>query len=160
MNLSGIQQLFEAVRQAGISATSRVRQFDRRVWHSFSRDHPGGLRAQRRSLPMAPRKRSENSCWPILVAAVSLTASESGSQPFVFDQGNRTRLPPDFFPSIIREPLKGQTAVLPVAEDVRHWFASPRAAVNFLFHAGALDLINLVRAVRLTCPGYRLRWER
>ena len=30
--------------------------------------------------------------------------------------------------------------MLPVGEEVRHWFASPRAAVDFLFHAGALDL--------------------
>src|SRR5712692_6334615 len=35
-----------------------------------------------------------------------------------------------FFSSIIREPLDGQEAVLPVSEDVRHWFASPRAAVG------------------------------
>ena len=34
-----------------------------------------------------------------------------------------------FFSSILREPLVGQEAVLPVSETVRHWFASPRAAV-------------------------------
>ena len=34
-----------------------------------------------------------------------------------------------FFSGIIREPLAGQEAVLPVPETVRHWFASPRAAV-------------------------------
>src|SRR5215475_12975900 len=39
-----------------------------------------------------------------------------------------------FFSSIIREPLSGQEAVLPVSEDVRHWFAGPRAAVGFLLH--------------------------
>ncbi len=33
-----------------------------------------------------------------------------------------------FFSSIIREPLNGQDAVLPVSTAVRHWFASPRAA--------------------------------
>src|ERR1700674_5470422 len=43
-----------------------------------------------------------------------------------------------FFSSIIREPLAGQEAVLPVDEDVRHWFASPRAAVGFLLHSAAL----------------------
>ena len=30
-----------------------------------------------------------------------------------------------FFSNIIREPLAGQEAVLPVAEDVRHWHAEP-----------------------------------
>src|SRR4051794_15923489 len=37
-----------------------------------------------------------------------------------------------FFSSIIREPLNGQDAVLPVSTDVRHWFASPRSAIGCL----------------------------
>ena len=37
-----------------------------------------------------------------------------------------------FFSSIIREPLNGQEAVLPVPDDTRHWHASPRSAVGFL----------------------------
>ena len=37
-----------------------------------------------------------------------------------------------FFSGIIREPLAGQEAILPVGEDVRHWHASPRSAVGFL----------------------------
>ena len=44
-----------------------------------------------------------------------------------------------FFSSILREPLVGQEAVLPVPDTLRHWFASPRAAVGFLLHAAALD---------------------
>jgi D-erythronate 2-dehydrogenase len=58
-----------------------------------------------------------------------------------------------FFSNIIREPLNGREAVLPVSDSVRHWFASPRAAVQFLVHAAALDgdAIGLPRA--LTMPG-------
>lgn len=58
-----------------------------------------------------------------------------------------------FFSNIIREPLNGREAVLPVSDWVRHWFASPRAAVQFLVHAAALDgdAIGLPRA--LTMPG-------
>jgi nucleoside-diphosphate-sugar epimerase len=44
-----------------------------------------------------------------------------------------------FFSNIIREPLVGEEAVLPVSEDVRHWHASPRSAVNFLIHAATID---------------------
>src|SRR6478735_474576 len=44
-----------------------------------------------------------------------------------------------FFSSILREPLVGLEAVLPVPDTLRHWFASPRAAVGFLLHAAALD---------------------
>src|SRR5215212_11257046 len=44
-----------------------------------------------------------------------------------------------FFSNIIREPLNGQEAVLPVSEDVRHWHASPRSAIGFLLHAATLE---------------------
>jgi nucleoside-diphosphate-sugar epimerase len=58
-----------------------------------------------------------------------------------------------FFSSIIREPLSGQTAVLPVDDDVLHWHASPRSAVNFLLHAAALSPEQLGRRRALTLPG-------
>jgi nucleoside-diphosphate-sugar epimerase len=58
-----------------------------------------------------------------------------------------------FFSGIIREPLAGQEAVLPVSEDVRHWFASPRAAVGFLVHAAGLPREQLGARINLTMPG-------
>jgi nucleoside-diphosphate-sugar epimerase len=58
-----------------------------------------------------------------------------------------------FFSGIIREPLAGQEAVLPVSEDVRHWFASPRAAVGFFRHAASLDLAQLGPRINLAMPG-------
>jgi nucleoside-diphosphate-sugar epimerase len=58
-----------------------------------------------------------------------------------------------FFSSIIREPLNGQSAVLPVSTDVRHWFASPRAAVAFLIHAATLPSAELGARRSLTMPG-------
>jgi nucleoside-diphosphate-sugar epimerase len=58
-----------------------------------------------------------------------------------------------FFSNILREPLSGQEAVLPVDDSVRHWFASPRAAVGFLLHAARLDLARLGPRRNLTLPG-------
>ena len=58
-----------------------------------------------------------------------------------------------FFSGIIREPLIGQEAVLPVSEDVMHWHASPRAAIGFLIHAAALDGEKLGARRTLTMPG-------
>jgi len=58
-----------------------------------------------------------------------------------------------FFSNIIREPLAGQEAVLPVSEDVRHWYASPRAAVGFLLHAASIDLAPLGWRRNLNMPG-------
>jgi nucleoside-diphosphate-sugar epimerase len=58
-----------------------------------------------------------------------------------------------FFSGIIREPLAGQEAVLPVADDVMHWHASPRSAVGFLIHAAGLTREQLGNRVNLTMPG-------
>ena len=58
-----------------------------------------------------------------------------------------------FFSSIIREPLNGTPAVLPVSDEVRHWFASPRAAVGFLIHAATLPSDALGRTRAVTMPG-------
>jgi D-erythronate 2-dehydrogenase len=58
-----------------------------------------------------------------------------------------------FFSNIIREPLAGKEAVLPVSEDVRHWHASPRAAVNFLVHAATIDGAKVGPRRNLTMPG-------
>jgi D-erythronate 2-dehydrogenase len=58
-----------------------------------------------------------------------------------------------FFSSIIREPLAGEEAVLPVEESVTHWHASPRSAVGFLVHAAGLDGETLGPRVNLTMPG-------
>ncbi len=58
-----------------------------------------------------------------------------------------------FFSNIIREPLAGEEAVLPVAEDVRHWHASPKSAVGFLVHAGTMDLNAMGLRRNLSMPG-------
>lgn len=58
-----------------------------------------------------------------------------------------------FWSSIIREPLAGQDAVLPVSESVLHTFASPRAAVGYLLHAAGLPRPQLDGRINLTMPG-------
>jgi nucleoside-diphosphate-sugar epimerase len=58
-----------------------------------------------------------------------------------------------FFSNIIREPLVGEAAVLPVSDDVRHWHASPRSAVNFLIHAATIDGERIGPRRNLAMPG-------
>src|SRR5467141_3002762 len=58
-----------------------------------------------------------------------------------------------FFSNILREPLAGKEAVLPVSEDVRHWHASPRSAVGFLIHASTMDSAAAGARRNLTMPG-------
>jgi D-erythronate 2-dehydrogenase len=58
-----------------------------------------------------------------------------------------------FFSGIIREPLAGVEAALPVSETVVHTHASPRAAIGFLMHAAGLAGDALGARINLSMPG-------
>jgi nucleoside-diphosphate-sugar epimerase len=58
-----------------------------------------------------------------------------------------------FFSNILREPLAGKEAILPVSDDVRHWHATPRSAVGFLLHAATMDSDAVGPRRNLTMPG-------
>lgn len=58
-----------------------------------------------------------------------------------------------FFSNIIREPLAGKDAILPVSSDVLHWHASPRAAVGYLLHAAGIDGNAVGSRRAITMPG-------
>lgn len=58
-----------------------------------------------------------------------------------------------FFSGMIREPLAGKEAVLPVPRSVLHTHASPRSAVNFLIHAAEIDGERVGPRRNLTMPG-------
>lgn len=67
--------------------------------------------------------------------------------------GTPNRAASGFFSNILREPLRGLPATLPVPDTTRHWFASPRAAVGFLRHAATMDLGQLGAHRALNMPG-------
>ena len=67
--------------------------------------------------------------------------------------GAPNRAASGFFSNILREPLVGKEAVLPVPETVRHWHASPRAAIQFLVHAAGLDTAPMGQRRTLSLPG-------
>ena len=58
-----------------------------------------------------------------------------------------------FFSGIIREPLQGRDAVLPVPETVRAWLASPRTAIDFIAQAAEMDTAPLGWRRTLSMPG-------
>lgn len=58
-----------------------------------------------------------------------------------------------FFSGILREPINGVEAILPVSDKTRHWFASPRAAIRFLAHAATLDGALIGARRNLSLPG-------
>ena len=67
--------------------------------------------------------------------------------------GKPNKAASSFFSGILREPLAGQEAPLPVSDDVRHWFASPRAAVGFFITAATIDTSPLGPRRSMTMPG-------
>ena len=67
--------------------------------------------------------------------------------------GKPNKAASSFFSGILREPLAGQEAMLPVGEEVRHWFASPRAAVGFFITAATIDTSSLGVRRSMTMPG-------
>ena len=60
-----------------------------------------------------------------------------------------------FFSNIIREPLAGREAVLPVTDDVGQTHASPRATTEFLLHGATLDSAKLGARRTVMMPGVR-----
>jgi nucleoside-diphosphate-sugar epimerase len=55
--------------------------------------------------------------------------------------------------NILREPLKGELAVCPVAAETRMWIASPDCAVGALLHAIELPAAEWGRHRVLNAPG-------
>jgi nucleoside-diphosphate-sugar epimerase len=67
--------------------------------------------------------------------------------------GKPNKAASSFFSGIIREPLAGQEAILPVPRSVVHTHASPRSAVNFLVKAAGIDGAAIGPHRNLTMPG-------
>lgn len=67
--------------------------------------------------------------------------------------GTPNRAASGFFSNILREPLVGKEALLPVEEDVRHWFTSPRSAIGFFLHAAKIDLATVGPRRNIMMPG-------
>ena len=154
VNLDGTRQLFEAIRKQGAGYRPRV------VFTSsiavFGAPFPEAIGDDFLNAPLTS--------YGTQKAIVELLLSDYSRRGF-FD-GIGIRLPTicvrpgrpnkaasGFFSGIIREPLAGEEAVLPVPETVRHWFASPRAAVGFLLHAARMNTEQLGARRNLSMPG-------
>jgi len=152
VNLSGIQQLFEAVRRANY----RPRVVFASSIAVFGTPFPETIPEDFAPAPLTSYG-TQKAIGELLLADFSRRGFFDGIgirlPTICVRPGKPNKAASGFFSSIIREPLKGEPTVLPVTDDVRHWFASPRAAVNFLFHAGALDLGRLGSRRTLNMPG-------
>jgi nucleoside-diphosphate-sugar epimerase len=154
INLDGSRTLFEAVRAAGDGYRPRL------VFTSsiavFGAPFPPAISDEFHLTPLTSYG-AQKAATELLLADYTRRGFLDGIgirlPSIVVRPGRPNRAASGFFSSIIREPLNGEEAVLPVADSVLHWHASPRAAVGFLVHAAGLDAGTLGPRVNLTMPG-------
>jgi nucleoside-diphosphate-sugar epimerase len=152
INLDGTRALLEAVRAAGHSP--------RLVFASsiavFGAPFPDAIGDEFFSTPLTSYGTQKAIC-ELLVSDYTRKGFLDGLSlrlPTVCVRpGAPNKAASGFFSNIIREPLAGKEAVLPVADGVMHWHASPRAAVEFMRHAATLDTAAVGPRRALTMPG-------
>jgi nucleoside-diphosphate-sugar epimerase len=154
VNLDGSRGLFDAIRAIGDGYRPRV------VFTSsiavFGAPFPPAIGDDFHLTPLTSYG-SQKAAVELLLADYTRRGFLDGVgirlPSIVVRPGKPNKAASGFFSGIIREPLAGQEAILPVPDTVLHWHASPRAAVGFLIHAASLDAAKLGPRVNLTMPG-------
>lgn len=156
INLDGTRYLLEAIRLVGQVAPYRPRLVFTSSIAVFGKPLPETIGDTHEHTPLTGYGTQKAIC-ELLLADYSRRGFVDGVgirlPTIVVRPGKPNKAASGFFSGIIREPLAGQEALLPVAETVRHWFASPRAAVGFLTRAAAMDTGVLGNQRNLTMPG-------
>src|SRR5688500_6690207 len=155
INLDGTRLLFEAIRQAGQTAPYRPRLVFTSSIAVFGEPLPAVIGDTHEHTPLTSYGTQKAIC-ELLLADYSRRGFFDGVgirlPTIAVRPGKPNKAASGFFSGIIREPLAGLEAVLPVPESVRHWFASPRAAIDFLLHAANLDTAKLGARRNLSMP--------
>jgi nucleoside-diphosphate-sugar epimerase len=154
VNLDGTRALLEAIRQAGDGYRPRL------VFTSsiavFGAPFPEAIPDDFHLTPLTSYGTQKAIC-ELMLADYTRRGFLDGVgirlPSIVVRPGKPNKAASGFFSGIIREPLAGQEAVLPVAETVLHWHASPRSAAGCLVHAAGLSREQLGARVSLTMPG-------
>lgn len=156
INLDGTRHLLEAIRLAGQGAPYRPRLVFTSSIAVFGEPLPEVIGDTHHHTPLTSYG-TQKAIGELLLSDYSRRGFVDGVgirlPTIVVRPGKPNKAASGFFSGILREPLSGQKAVLPVADSVRHWFASPRAAVGFLLHAAAMDTAQLGDQRNLTMPG-------
>ncbi|HUN47492.1 MAG TPA: D-erythronate dehydrogenase [Stellaceae bacterium] len=156
INLDGSRLLFEAVRQEGLKSPYRPRLVFASSIAVFGAPFPEVIGDEFFTTPLTSYG-TQKAIAELLLADYSRRGFLDGIglrlPTICIRPGKPNKAASGFFSNILREPLSGQEAVLPVGEDVRHWHASPRSAVGFLIRAATMDLEPLGARRTLTMPG-------
>jgi nucleoside-diphosphate-sugar epimerase len=154
INLDGTRYLFDAIREIGSGYKPRL------VFTSsiavFGAPFPDAIGDEFFSTPLTSYG-TQKAIGELLLSDYSRRGFFDGVgirlPTICVRPGKPNKAASGFFSNIIREPLNGEEAVLPVEESVRHWHASPRSAVGFLIHAATMDTARLGARRNLTMPG-------
>jgi D-erythronate 2-dehydrogenase len=161
INLDGTRLLFEAIRKEGDKAGDASGRYRPRVVFTssiavFGAPFPEAIGDEFLNAPLTSYG-TQKAIGELLLADYSRRGIFDGIglrlPTICVRPGKPNKAASGFFSGIIREPLAGQEALLPVPETVRHWFASPRAAIGFLLHAAKLDTARLGHRRNLSMPG-------
>jgi D-erythronate 2-dehydrogenase len=154
INLDGTRMLLEAIRKVGDGYKPRV------VFTSsiavFGAPFPDAIGDTFHTTPLTSYG-TQKAIGELLLADYSRRGFLDGVgirlPTICVRPGAPNKAASGFFSNIIREPMSGKEAVLPVGEDVMHWHASPRSAVGFLVHAATMDTAPLGWRRNLSMPG-------
>jgi nucleoside-diphosphate-sugar epimerase len=156
INLDGTRLLFEAIRREGETAPYRPRLVFTSSIAVFGAPFPEAIDDTFHATPLTSYG-TQKAIDELLLNDYSRRGFIDGVgvrlPTIVVRPGKPNAAASGFFSNILREPLIGQEAVLPVSRDVRHWFASPRAAVGFLLHAATMDTAGLGWRRTVSAPG-------
>ncbi len=156
INLDGTRGLFEAIRHEGLKAPYRPRVVFTSSIAVFGAPFPEAIDDEFLSTPLTSYG-TQKAIGELLLSDYSRRGIFDGIgirlPTICIRPGTPNKAASGFFSNILREPLAGKEAVLPVSEDVRHWHASPRAATGFLVHAATMDLVPLGGRRNLNMPG-------
>lgn len=156
VNLDGTRAMFEAIRQEALQAPYRPRVIFASSIAVFGQPFPEKIGDEFFTTPLTSYGTQKAIC-ELLLSDYSRRGIFDGIgirlPTICIRPGKPNKAASGFFSNILREPLAGQEAVLPVDESVRHWFASPRSAVGFFVHAARIDTSLIGPRRNLTMPG-------
>lgn len=156
VNLDGTRALFEAIRHEGLREPYVPRIIFASSIAVFGKPFPEKIGDEFFTTPLTSYGTQKAIC-ELLLADYSRRGIFDGVgirlPTICIRPGKPNKAASGFFSNILREPLTGQEAVLPVDETVRHWFASPRSAVDFFIHAARMDTSAIGPRRNLTMPG-------
>jgi nucleoside-diphosphate-sugar epimerase len=155
VNLDGTRVLLEAIRQEGGSAYMPKFVFTTSSG-VFGAPYPAAIPDEFHVTPLTSYG-TQKAIGELLLADYSRRGFLDGVgirfPSIVVRPGKPNASAGGFFSGIIREPLQGMEALLPVADDTLFTHASPRSAVGFLIHAAGLTREELGPRINLSMPG-------